>query len=415
MSETKTYSFNKSLELFRRAGKVIPQGIYGHMTPALVVPGSYPYYAVRGQGCRYWDVDGNEFIDYMCGYGPMVLGYGHPKVEEAVAAQKAKGNCFNHPSERMVELAELLVDTIPMADWAVFAKNGSDMTTWATQVAREYTQRKKIVMVKGTYHGAHAWCTPGHGGIIDEDRIHIHSFTWNRADQLEDLVNQYKGQIAGVIMTPYHHPTFGDSVLPAPGFWNKVQQICNREGIVLIIDDVRAGWRLDIRGSHEYFGFTPDLVTFCKAMGNTYPISATVGKKELMNAASKVFLTGSYWNSAVPMAAAIATIKALKEEAGVQKMMEMGKLLCDGLIERGKAYGYEIIASGPYTIPFYRFGIEDDFYRQQVWCSEVTKRGSFFHPHHNWFISAAHDKKDIAMTLDHAEAAFKVVKAQFGD
>jgi len=321
----KTYQFTKSIELFDRATRIIPAGIYGHESPAITVPGSFPYYGVRAEGCRYWDVDGNEFIDYMCAYGPMVLGYGHPKVEEAVQKQRALANCLNHPAPVMVELAEYLVDLVGVADWAVFAKNGSDLTTWAIQAAREFTGRPKIVKIKGAYHGAHAWCTPGHGGLIPEDRTHIHAIDWNDLEALRALVAEHKGKIAGFIATPYHHPAFADSVLPADGYWKGVEELCRAEGIVLILDDVRAGFRLHMEGSHAYFGFEPDLVVFCKAIGNGYPISACVGREALKNAASKVFLTGSYWNSAVPMVAALATLEELKATGGVEKMLTTGR------------------------------------------------------------------------------------------
>ncbi len=410
----KTYEFTKSIELFDRATRTIPAGIYGHESPAITVPGSFPYYAVRAEGCRYWDVDGNEFIDYMCAYGPMVIGYNHPKVEEAVRKQQALGNCLNHPAPVMVELAEYLVDLVDMADWAVFAKNGSDMTTWAVQVAREFTGRPGIIRIKGAYHGTHAWCTPGHGGLIAEDRTHVHAIEWNDLEGLRALAAEQRGEIAGLIATPYHHPAFGDSILPAEGYWKGVEALCREEGIVLIVDDVRAGFRLDLRGSHDYFGFEPDLVTFCKAIGNGYPISASVGREALKNAASKVFLTGSYWNSAVPMVAALATLEELKASDGVETMRAMGTMLMEGLTERAADHGLQVLCSGPPAIPFVRFANESNFMRQQVFCAEVTKRGAFLHPHHNWFMSAAHTEDDIKKTLDIADEAFKIVKDQFG-
>ena len=410
----KTYEFTKSIELFDRATRSIPAGIYGHESPAITVPGSFPYYAVRAEGCRYWDLDGNEFIDYMCAYGPMVLGYGHPKVEAAVREQLAQGNCLNHPAPIMVDLAERMVDLIPMADWSVFAKNGSDVTTWAIQVAREYTGRPKIVRIQGAYHGIHAWCTPGHGGLIEEDRTQIHAIPWNDVEAFRALAAEHKGKIAGFIATPYHHPAFGDSVLPADGYWKGMEAICREEGIVLIVDDVRAGFRLDLRGSHEYFGFEPDLVTFCKAIGNGYPISACVGRDDLKNAASKVFLTGSYWNSAAPMAAALATIGELESSGGIETMHAMGTMLMKGLTERAKAHGLQVTCTGPPSIPFMRFANESNFVRQQVFCAEATRRGAFLHPHHNWFLSAAHTEADIEETLAIADEAFAVVKDRFG-
>jgi glutamate-1-semialdehyde 2,1-aminomutase len=408
------YKFDKSQELFARAAKVIPGGIYGHESPALTVPGAFPYYAARGEGAHYWDVDGNEFIDWMCGYGPMVLGYNHPKVEEAVTEQRKLGDTMNHPGPLQVELAELMVDTVAIADWAVFAKNGSDTTSWSVQVAREFTGRKKVLCAKGEYHGAHAWCSPGHGGIIEEDLQHVHRFEWNDIASFDALVAEHAGQIAAVITTPFHHPAFGDSVMPAPGWYDHITAVCKREGIVRIIDDVRAGFRLNLGGSSEYFGYKPDLICFSKAIANTYPLSACCGTSQLKKAASKVFLTGSFWNMSGPIAAALATIKELKAIDGVGRMLKTGTLLCDGLKAAAQANGLQILISGPPSIPTMRFANENNFLRMQMWSAECSRRGAFFHPHHNWFVSTAHTEEDIKKSLEIAGEAFRIVKQHFG-
>jgi glutamate-1-semialdehyde 2,1-aminomutase len=399
-------TFLRSQELFDRAASVIPGGIYGHTSPALTVPGSFPAYAVRGEGCRYIDVDGNEFIDFMCGYGPILLGYRDPEVEEAAERQRREGDCFNHPTPLMVELAERLVSMIDFAGWAVFGKNGSDMTTWAVQVAREQTKRKKVVVAKGAYHGTHAWCTPGHGGLIEEDRMHVHPFPWNDADALEDLFRKHDGQIAAVVLTPFHHPAYGDMVMPAEGFWSRVEVLCRRAGALLILDDVRAGFRLHEGGSHRAFGFTPDLACYCKALGNGYPISAAVGRPELKVAASKVFLTGSYWNSAVPMAAALKVLEIVGRGGVVPQVRAMGERLLKGLEAAAREHGFEVRCTGPASMPFMSFAGEPHFLTMQAFSAACARRGVFFHPHHNWFLCAAHTVADIDRSLEVARAAF---------
>ena len=329
----KTYTYEKSHALFARGAKVIPGGIYGHMSPTpLVPPTDYPFYVSRAEGSKFWDVDGNEFIDYMCAYGPMVLGYNHPVVEEAARQQAEHANCVTAPSEVMVELAEYMTQTISIADWAFFAKNGGDMTAYALMVARAATGRKKAVLIRGGYHGVAPWAqAPGHHGLIEEDWANIIRIGWNNFEEFQRVVAN-KGNIAAFMASPYHHPTFGDSALPADGYWQKVQQLCNREGIVLVIDDVRCGFRLDMRGSNEYFGFKPDLICFCKAIGNGHPISALVGTEALKNFASKVFYAGSYWFSGVPMAAALATLKELHRIDGPKLMIEKGKKVFGGMV-----------------------------------------------------------------------------------
>jgi glutamate-1-semialdehyde 2,1-aminomutase len=407
-------NFPKSLAWFERASRVIPSGIYGHATPALTVPMEFPYYAARAEGCRYWDVDGHEYLDFLCGYGPVVLGHHHPEVEEAAERQRRLGDCFNHPTPAMVELCEKLVGLVDFADWTVLGKNGSDMTTWAVQVAREFTGRPIVLRARQSYHGSHAWCTPGHGGLIDEDRAQVHEFTWNDLDSIHDLMKRHREKVAALITTPFAHPPFMDSELPAPGFLQGVQEICRKHGIVLILDDVRAGFRLDLGGSHKYFGFEPDMICFSKAMGNGYPISAALGRQELRVAASKVFLTGSFWYGAVSMAASSACLRVLERDGAVARMLKLGKLLTDGLAGGAERHGLQVRCSGPPSLPFMKFSNETNLLRQQRFCVEAVKRGVFFHPHHNWLMSAAMTEADVSRALQVADEAFVVVKAEFG-
>lgn len=407
------FTLEKSFGLFERACKVIPGGIIGHKHPAFTVPGSYPYFAERGEGSHYWDPDGNEYIDWMCGFGPMILGYKNPVVDAAAAKSRENGDGLSHPSSLSIEFAETFVKQIKGADWVVYGKNGADVTTWCTRVAREYTGRKKILMVTGAYHGAQAWCTPSHGGIIEEDRAHVHFFNWNNLDSFTALVEQYKGQIACVIMTPYHHCLYADQQMPAPGWWENIQKICRQEGILIISDDVRAALRLDLHGSHAYFGYDPDFVCFSKAIANCYPISAAVGKNEYKMVAGEVLFTGTFFSCMEPMAASIATLNELNRINGVEYMMKIGKMLADGLVERGKAYGIEVIMSGPYTIPFMRIGNDANFLKKQCFSGVCAKRGVIFHPHHNWFTSCAHTEEDVKKSLEVAEEGFQAVKKEF--
>ncbi len=400
-------SIPRSMELYRRAVRVIPGGIYGHTKPALNIPGIFPYYAESGSGCRYRDVDGREIIDFMCGYGPLILGFRHPEVEAAAAAQRRKGNVFNHPTPVMVELAERLVERIDFADWAVFGKNGSDMTTWAVQVAREATNRPKVVMVEGAYHGVDAWCTPGTGGVLPEDRAHVLRFGWNRLDQLDALFARFAESIAAVILTPFHHPGFGKSVLPETGFMKGVEDRCKRHGSVFILDDIRAGFRLHAGGSHRHFGFTPDIACYCKALANGYPISAAAGSDALREASTRVFLTGSYWNNADAMTACLACLDVIEREAVPEHLERMGERLVAGLVKAGDEAGYTVDISGPPATPYLTFGDDPDFFRLQRFCGLALREGVFFHPHHNWFLGYAHREDDIDAAVEAARKAFQ--------
>lgn len=403
-------NFTESQALFRRAAAVIPGGIYGHTTPAATIPGAVPYFAAHGSGCRYLDVDGNEFIDLMGGYGPLVLGYHHPEVEAAADSARRLGAAFNHPTSLLVELAEKLTSRIDFADWAVFAKNGADLTTWAIMVAREVTGRPKILKIRGAYHGTHAWCTPGYGGLIAEDRAHIHDFPFNDVAALEALFAQHRGAVAGLILTPFHHPAFADSELPTPEFVAACNRLCREHGVLQILDDVRCGFRLSADGSHSVYGYNPDLAVYCKALANGHSISACVGRAPHKAAASRVFLTGSYWNDPAPMAAALATLDIIARDHIPEKLAATGQRFVDGFLSLGQKHGIPLIASGPPAMPYVRVADDPSFMRTQALCAAAIAKGVFLHPHHNWFISAAHTEADIDDALARVDRAFVEIR-----
>jgi glutamate-1-semialdehyde 2,1-aminomutase len=394
-----TKTFSKSRALFERASAVIPGGIYGHASPAVTVPGAFPYFAQSAEGCRYTDVDGNQYIDFMCGYGPIFLGYKHPEVDAAAAEAQATGDCFNHPTEYSVRLAEKLVETIDGADWAVFGKNGSDMTSWAIRVAREHTGRKRVAKVTHAYHGIDPWCVPGYGGVILEDRSQIDNFYWNDLESLEKLIARSASSLAAIIITPFHHPAFDDSVLPTEAFVKAINQACEAHGIILILDDVRGGFRLHPHGSHCRYGWQPDLMCYSKALANGYPISSCAGAKALKIAASKTFLTGSFWNAAAPMAAALKTLEIAERDKVADQIEIQGKRLIDGMLKIGEQHGTPLQVSGPPAMPYVRVANDPSFRKQQALCSEAIQNGLYLHPHHNWFLSAAHTADVIDESL----------------
>jgi len=412
--EKKIYIYTKSQELFQRAVKVLPTGIPGHLGPVqsqFIPTSAFPFYADRAEASYFWDLDGNKFIDYMCAYGPNVLGYNNPIVDEAAFKQFKKGNCMALPGEVQVDFAELLVDTIEIADWALFMKNGGDATSFALMAARAATGRKKLVRIKGGYHGVAPWTqVAGHAGVLKDDVSNNLFMEWNKPEEFEKLIKQYPGEIAALMATPYDHRIFTDNALPAPGYWQKIQKMCNDNGIVLIVDDVRCGFRLDMGGSAKYFGFEPDMACYCKALANGYNISSVVGKDSLRDAASKVFYTGSYWSSAVPMAAGIACINELKRINGPQLMLDIGKKLTDGLKQAAVNQGIDLEISGVPSMFYMRITNDDSLMLQQEFCAECAKRGIFFVSHHNHFINCSLTDEDISRTLEVAEEAFRSVK-----
>jgi len=410
------YTFDKTAAWMERAAKVIPGGIYGHFGPAPYVPVSaYPFFSDRAEGAYFWDVDGNRFIDYMCAYGPMIQGYRNPVVDAAYRAQMEKCDANSVCAPVMVELAEYMTELIPAADWAFFAKNGADVTNLAVMTARAATGRKKIVAIKGGYHGTSPWMQgPGHHGVIEEDTANVIRIPWNDVEALERVVADNLGQIAGFISSPCHHPIFTDNELPAPHYWERVEALLRANGIVFIIDDVRAGFRLHMGGSCEHYGFRPDLICFCKAIGNGYPISALVGGDALRGDVSKVFHTGSYWYGAGPMAAALANLQELRRINGPRLLRETGELLAAGMVDAARNNGFDLRISGEPSMLYARITDDPTLEMQQRWCGECARRGVFLTSHHNWFVSTAHTRKDIEDTVAVCDEAFKAVRAHYG-
>ena len=410
----KINNYAKSREAFVRATKVIPSGVYGHLGPAegcFVPVDAFPLFSERAEGTYFWDLDGNRFLDYMCAYGPNILGYRDPDVEEAAARQRALGNCTTSPSTVMIDFAELMVDTVASADWAFFAKNGNDVTTLAVMTARAYTHRKKIVFFKGYYHGISPWTQKiDYSGIIEEDVVNNIYVDWNDLDALREVFYNNKGEIAAVIGQPYMHGNFRDNEMPLPGFWQEVRRLCDEWGTVLIIDDVRAGFRLDIHGSDHYFGFEADLICFCKALANGYNVSALCGKEFLKNTVSGMSYTGSYWLSAVPFAAGIACIEKMKKLDIANLLQKKGDALKLELETAAKEYGYNMIVSGATSLPYLRIAESDNLMLHQKWVAECVKRGVFFTNHHNHFMNAAMTDEDIRFTGEVAREAFCVLR-----
>ena len=239
----------------------------------------------------------------------------------------------------------------------------------------------------------------------------IITLPFNDAEAVRAAFKRCPGQIAGLIATPYHHPAMADNALPLPGFWQEVRKLCTQEGAVLIVDDVRAGFRLDLRGSDHHYGFEADLICYCKALGNGYNISALCGKNALKESVSGVFYTGSYWLSAMPMAAALATLEELEKVDGANLMTSLGKQLTQGLEKAAQEYGFHLLVTGEPAMWNMRLTDDDSGVLHQQWVSECVRRGVFFTSHHNLFINTALTQEDIKFTLDVARDAFSAIKA----
>lgn len=408
------YKTTKSDEYFQRAAKVIPAGVYGHLGPAegqFIPVNRWPRFSEKAQGSYFWDVDGNKYIDYMCAYGPNVLGYCDEDVDAAAIEQIKKGNCVTSPDKIMIECAELLVDTVATADWAFFAKNGNDATQGAILTARAHTHRKKLIFFNNFYHGVSPMVQKiDYPGVTPEDVANNLYARWDDIEGLKQIIAENENEIAAIIAQPYNHGNFIDNTFPVDGFWKEVRELCTKHGIVLIVDDVRCGFRLDLAGSDHFFGFEADIICFCKALANGYNMSAFCGKEFLRNAASSLSYTGSYWMSAVPFAACIACINKLKAIDAPKLFKEMGTQLTDGFVAAGKEHGFDLRVTGAPALFYLRIANDDSLLLHQDWVAECVNRGMFIASHHNHFINASLTQEDINRSIEIAEDAFKAVK-----
>ena len=396
-----------------RASRVIPGGMYGHLNVARLPPG-YPQFFARAEGATLWDVDGNAYIDFMCAYGPMVLGYGNREVEAAADAQRALGDVLTGPSERLVELAEKLVGIVAHADWALFQRNGTDATTLCVVIARAATKKRKIMVARGAYHGSAPWCTPHPNGTTAEDRIHLVHYDYNDIESLHAAAASVEGDLAGVIASAFKHDYGKDQQLAEPAFARAVRKLCDDTGAALILDDVRGGFRLDLGGSWETVGVRPDLSAFSKAIANGYTLAAVTGSDKFRDAASNVFMTGSFWCGAMSMAAALKTLEIFQRDGSIAHIARIGQRLRDGLAAQAKTHGQVLRQTGPAQMPQILFENDKDVERGRLFTLEALRGGAYLHPQHNMFLSAAHTEADIDRALQATDSAMAAVKKSFG-
>jgi len=396
-------------QLRRRARAVIPGGMYGHQS-AVPLPPEYPQFMRGGKGARIWDVDGNEYVDLMCSYGPVVLGHRHPAVEEAARAQAELADCQNGPGAIMVELAELLVGTVAHADWAMFAKNGTDATTVCCTIARARTGRSKILVATGAYHGAAPWCTPRLAGVTTADRANLGHYTFNDLSSVQAAVTEAGDDLAAIVVSPFKHDAGYDQELVEPEFARGLRELCTETGAALILDDVRCGFRLHLGSSWEPIGVLPDLSAWSKAIANGHPLAAVLGSGAWADAAASIFVTGSFWFSATAMAASVATIGALRAENAIEAMDRAGEALRAGILRQAEARELSVSYTGPAAMPYLTFRGDRNHELGSTFAAAAMRAGTYLHPRHNWFVSAAMTEADIAAALAATDEGFAAVQ-----
>jgi glutamate-1-semialdehyde aminotransferase len=405
--------FDRSMSWLTRARQVVP-GASQTLSkgPGMFVEGAYPVFLERGQGCRVWDVDGNEYVDYILGLASITLGYAYPAVTEAVARQLERGSIFSLPHPLEVEVAERLTQVIPCAEMARFVKTGSEADAAAVRVARAATGRDVIVYCG--YLGWHEWyavTTPRSKGIPKDFSRLIAPFDYNDLASLDRALEEHHGRVAAVFM----EPVLLDA--PAAGFLAGVKASAHRHGALLIFDEIVTGFRWAVGGAQEHFGVVPDLATFGKGMANGLPLAAVVGRGDLMREFDDIFVSSTFGGDTLALAACRATLETYRTMPVIEHLWRMGRRLQDGftalagrLEVPARAIGYPVHPKIVIDHP----SPEAQRLLMSLFLQESAARGAIFH-FAGFNMSYAHGEADVDETLEACAGALGVVGEALAD
>jgi len=393
-------------KLKARAERVIPGGMYGHQSTSILPPNA-PQFFSRSEGAYLWDYDGKRYIDYMSGYGPNLFGYANPAVNAAYNAQLDQIDVATGPSGLMVELAEAFCELVTHADWAVFCKNGTDATSMALMTARAHAGKRKVLIAHGAYHGSANWCTPFPPGTLPEERAHFIYYQYNDAASLRAAADEAGDDLAGIFASPFKHDVLVDQELPNLEYAKAAREICDANDALLIVDDIRAGFRIERDCSWHHLGVEPDLSSWGKSIANGHPISCLLGSDRARAGFKQLYVTGSFWFSAAAMAASLKTLEMIQQTDYLEHTIKLGDQLRAGLKDVSDRHGLNISQTGPSQMPLIMFNDASgnrDMTFGGAFCDSMIKRGIYFHPFHNMFINAAMTEADIALTIETADA-----------
>ena len=421
----------RSEELFEQAVKVLPGGVNSPVRAYRAV-GMAPRFITRADGPFIWDEDGRKYIDYVCSWGPMILGHNHPVIREAVEKAVKDGLSFGAPTRREVEIAQLMIDLVPNIEMVRMVNSGTEAVMSAVRLARGATGRDKIIKFEGCYHG-HSDCLlvnagssalagghPSSAGVPEDIVKHTLTAQFNDLASVEALLDAYPGQIACIIVEPVA-ANMG-VVNPAPGFLEGLRALCDKSGALLIFDEVITGFRLALGGAQEYFGVKADLVTFGKIIGGGMPVGAYCGSRALMEQVAPcgpVYQAGTLSGNPVAMAAGLAQLNYLKDHPEVYTdITAKGERLAAGLRATIAKTGAPVVVNqiGSLLAPFFTPTAVSTFVDAKG--SDVGKYAQYFQgmlergvalapaQFEAMFVSAAHGEEELQATLAAAEAVF---------
>jgi len=379
-----------------------------------------PVFAARAQGARFWDVDGNEYIDWVSGIGAIILGYCDPVVDDAVKRQIDLGTVYSitHPLE--LELAEELCQAIPCAEMVRYARCGGEACAIAVRIARGATGRDKVLFCG--YHGWHDWYLAANLG--EEANLNSHlfpgiepigvpralagtavPFPYGDLTALGQLLDAHPDQVAAVILEPLR------SELPPEGYLAGVAALARKHGAVLIFDEVSCGFRLRIGGVQEYTGVTPDMAVFAKAISNGYPMAAVVGKREVMEPAARMFISSTYWGDTIGLRAALTTLRELRRRNVPQQLDQLGTELKRELAQAARVAGVEVSCVGMNYHPGLKFPTSDAAFQASLatlYIQEMALRGC--HGYASFYLNAAQGSAEVEQTAAAAEEVFGIIR-----
>ena len=398
----------------QRANKVIPHqtGTFSR-SASHFVEGVYPSYIESAQGSHFTDVDGNEFIDYLCGLGPITLGYNYKPVNDAIVKQLKKGILFSLPHRIEVEASELFCRTIPNADKVKFEKTGSNAVTGAVRAARAITKRDIIAYCGsgGVWHDWQAAMVSRDGGIPKFNAELIKIFEYNDIEGLEQIFDDNPNQIAAIVMEPTSFEK------PKKEFLQKVRKIADSNGTLLILDEVITGFRFDIQGGQKFFDVKGDLTCFGKGMGNGLPISAISGPDEFMKIFDELWVSSTNNSEALSLAGTVAVINEMKEKETISRCWETGEKIFNGWNKITEENGLNSKISGyPVRMDMQCFDSNEKPSPElkALILQEMVKNGIFISP--SWIaISYSHTDEDIQKTLDTLNLVCEKIRNQVKD
>ena len=406
-------------ELYLQAKKVIPGGTQLlSKRPEMFLPDLWPAYYSKAKGCRIWDLDGREYIDvsYM-GIGANVLGYANDEVDEAAKAAIDKGGMCTLNAPEEVYLAQALLELHPWAGGVRYAKAGGEAMALASRIARAYTE-KDIILFCG-YHGWHDWYLSANlsnkNALNDQHIAGLEPlgvpaglagtnlpFHYNHIEEFNALMEKHRGKIAAVIMEPIRN------AYPKEGFLEKIREATRKAGIVLVFDEITAGFRLCAGGSHKVLGVEPDMAVFAKGLTNGYPLSAVIGRKDVMEASQGTFISSTFYTERVAFAATLKNIELYQKYKVWEKQDEYGVMVLEGWEEKAKKNGLNVKVEGIHPlVHFSILGKENKLVYKTFFVQEMLKRG--YIASNAFYTSYAHSQELIKEYLENVDDVYRMI------